>query len=217
MAKKNAPYNKEKQSRNILEQEGRVPPQAVEVEEAVLGAMLIEHGAATIALQMLKPEDFYKPANKHVFETLSNLYERDNPLDLLTVENELRDKGLLDTVGGSTYLSDLTRSVSSAANIEYHAQIITEKAIKRNLILSCTDVIKESYDSTSDAYDVLDEAEQLIFDLANQKSRSTAKPVADILKDTLAYLEDMRGKKIRNYRGSFRTTGGSNDRWLAKR
>tara|TARA_Y100001935_G_scaffold224416_1_gene200828 strand:+ start:245792 stop:247324 length:1533 start_codon:yes stop_codon:yes gene_type:complete len=195
LAKKNAPYNKEKQSRNILEQEGRVPPQAVEVEEAVLGAMLIEHGAATIALQMLKPEDFYKPANKHVFETLSNLYERDNPLDLLTVENELRDKGLLDTVGGSTYLSDLTRSVSSAANIEYHAQIITEKAIKRNLILSCTDVIKESYDSTSDAYDVLDEAEQLIFDLANQKSRSTAKPVADILKDTLAYLEDMRGKK----------------------
>ena len=157
--------------------------------------MLIEHGAATIALQMLKSEDFYKPANRHIFDTLSNLFERDNPLDLLTVENELRDNGLLDVCGGSGYLSDLTRSVSSAANIEYHAQIITEKAIKRNLILSCTDVIKDSYDSASDAYDVLDDAEQRIFDLANQKSRSTAKPVADILKDTLAYLEDMRGKK----------------------
>lgn len=198
MAKKSgSSYNKGgfSNSDKILEQEGRVPPQAVEVEEAVLGAMLIEHGAATIALQMLKAEDFYKPANRHIYETLSNLYERDNPLDLLTVENELRDKGLLDAVGGSTYLSDLTRSVSSAANIEYHAQIITEKAIKRNLILASTDVIKESYDSSSDAYDVLDEAEQKIFDLANQKSRSTAKPVADILKDTLAYLEDMRGKK----------------------
>ncbi len=198
MAKKNgSSYSKNSgvDQKKILEQEGRVPPQAVEVEEAVLGAMLIEHGAATIALNMLKAEDFYKPANRHIYETLSNLYERDNPLDLLTVENELRDKGLLDSVGGATYISDLTRSVSSAANIEYHAQIITEKAIKRNLILASTDVIRESYDTTTDAYDVLDEAEQKIFDLANQKNRSTAKPVADILKDTLAYLEDMRGKK----------------------
>lgn len=198
MAKKNgSAYKKDNYSNQsqTLEQEGRVPPQAVEVEEAVLGAMLIEHGAATIALQMLKPDDFYKSANRHIFETLSNLYERDNPLDLLTVESELRDNMLLDTCGGITYLSDLTRSVSSAANIDYHAQIITEKAIKRRLILNCTDIIKESYDSTTDAFDVLDEAEQKIFDLANQKSRSSAQPVADILKDTLAYLEDMRGKK----------------------
>lgn len=198
MAKKNgSSYNKDsyKNDSKLLEKEGRIPPQAVEIEEAVLGAMLIEHGAATIALQMLKSSDFYKPANRHIYETLSNLFERDNPLDLLTVENELRDKDLLDACGGPTYLSDLTRSVSSAANIEYHAQIITEKAIKRNLILASTDVIKESYDTTTDAYDVLDDAEQKIFDLANQKSRSTAKPVADILKDTLAYLEDMRGKK----------------------
>src|SRR5690554_5391847 len=78
--------------------ENHIPPQAVEIEEAVLGAMLIEHEAATIALQLLQPEDFYKPANKHIFETLFDLYERDNPLDLLTVENELRDKNLLDVV-----------------------------------------------------------------------------------------------------------------------
>lgn len=198
MAKNNgSAYNKDSFSKqkNVLEQEGRVPPQAVEVEEAVLGAMLIEHGAATIALQMLKSNDFYKSANRHIFETLSNLYNRDNPLDLLTVENELRDNDLLDTCGGPAYLSDLTRSVSSAANIDYHAQIITEKAIKRNLILNCTEVIKHSYDTTTDAYDVLDEAEHLIFDLANQKNKSSAQPVADILKDTLAYLEDMRGKK----------------------
>ena len=197
MVKNNPAYKKDTTSeqKQVLEQEGRVPPQAVEVEKAVLGAMLIEHGASTIALQMLKVEDFYKPANRHIYETLSNLYERDNPLDLLTVENELRDNGLLDVCGGAIYLSDLTRSVSSAANIEYHAQIIIEKAIKRNLILNCTNVIKESYDSTTDAYDVLDGAERRIFDLANQKNRSAAKPVADILKNTLAYLENMQGKK----------------------
>lgn len=173
---------------------GRVPPQAVEVEEAVLGAMLIEREAATIALQFLGPDDFYKPANKHIFETLFDLYERDNPLDLLTVENELRDKNLLDVVGGTGYLADLTRSVSSAANIDYHSQIIAEKSIKRNLILHCNDVIKAAYDTASDASDVLDEAEQKIFDLSNNKTRANATAIGDILKDTLSYLEDLRGK-----------------------
>jgi len=178
----------------MLEGDGRIPPQAVEVEEAVLGSMLIEHEAATIALQMLKKEDFYKPANQHIFDVLHDLYERDNPLDLLTVENELRDRSLLEACGGPGYLADLTRSVSSAANVEYHAEIIAEKAIKRNLILSCTEVIKEAYDSTTDPFDVLDKAEQQLFDLANAKSRSMAKPIGDVLKDTLSYLEDMRGK-----------------------
>ncbi len=173
---------------------GRVPPQAVEVEEAVLGAMLIEREAATIALQLLKPDDFYKPANRHIFETLFGLYERGNPLDLLTIENELRDNNLLDTVGGTGYLADLTRSVSSAANIDYHAQIISEKAIKRNLILNCNEIIKAAYDSTTDANDVLDGAEQRIFEIANTKSRAQATAIGDLLKDTLGYLEELRGK-----------------------
>lgn len=181
-------------SSQTIEREGRVPPQAVEVEEAVLGAMLIEHEAATVALQMLSSGDFYKPAHQHIFDVLHDLYERDNPLDLLTVENELRDKELLDSIGGAGYLSELTRSVSSAANIDYHAQIIAEKATKRNLILGCTDIIKEAYDSTSDPYDVLDKAEQRIFDIANQKQRAQATPIGDVLKDTLSYLEDIRGK-----------------------
>ena len=191
MASQGSNYNNNTQA---LEQEGRVPPQAVEVEKAVLGSMLIEHEAATVALQMLKSNDFYKPAHQHIFEVIHELYERDNPLDLLTVENELRDKGLLDSCGGAGYLSELTRSVSSAANIDYHAQIISEKATKRNLILGCTDIIKEAYDSSSDTYDVLDKAEQRIFDLANSKQRSQSQPIGDVLKDTLSHLEDIRGK-----------------------
>lgn len=185
----NSPNNQSLQNEG-----GRVPPQAVEVEEAVLGAMLIEREAATIALQLLRSEDFYKPANKHIFEALFELYERDNPLDLITVENELRDKNLLDVVGGPGYLADLTRSVSSAANIDYHAQIISEKSVKRNLIIHCNEIIKHAYDTTSDASDVLDEAEQRIFDLSNNKTRANATVIGDILKDTLGYLEDLRGK-----------------------
>lgn len=173
---------------------GRIPPQAVEVEEAVLGAMLIEHESATIALQQLQSEDFYKPAHRHIFDTLQSLYERDNPLDLLTVENELRDNDLLDKVGGGGYLADLTRSVSSAANVSYHAQIITEKAIKRKLIVQCNEIIKNAYDSSSDAFESLDAAEQRIFEIANTKSRASSQAIGDILKDTLQYLEDLRGK-----------------------
>ncbi len=194
MAAQRSSNYKDNSDSKVLEQDGRVPPQAVEVEEAVLGSMLIEHEAATVALQMLSSDDFYKPAHRHIFDVLHDLYERDNPLDLLTVENELRDKELLDVCGGSGYLSELTRSVSSAANIDYHAQIISEKSTKRNLILNCTNIIKEAYDSTSDPYDVLDRAEQRIFDLANAKQRSQAQPIGDVLKDTLSYLEDIRGK-----------------------
>jgi replicative DNA helicase len=179
---------------NQLEQQGRVPPQAVEVEKSVLGSMLIEHEAATIALQMLQVDDFYTPSHQHIYEVIRDLYERDNPLDLLTVENELRDRSLLDTCGGTGYLSELTRSVSSAANIDYHAQIIAEKATKRNLILNCTDIIQEAYDSTSDPYDLLDHAQQRVFDLANTQKRAQAQAIGDVLKDTLSHLEDIRGR-----------------------
>ena len=178
----------------MLEQGGRIPPQAPDVEEAVLGGMLIDHDAASIALQILKPDDFYKPANRYIYDIIQKLYERNNPLDLLTVENELRDQELLDSCGGSAYLTQLTRAVSSAANIEYHAQIIVEKAIKRNLILTCTEIIKDGYDSSSDPFDLLDRAEQHIFELSNTKTRVPAKAISDILKNTIDHLVDIRGK-----------------------
>lgn len=180
---------------DIQEPEGRMPPQAVEVEESVLGGMLIEHQAASIVLQLLKAEDFYKPAHRHIFSAIAKLFERDNPLDILTVENELRDQGLLEACGGSGYLTELTRSVSSAANIEYHCQIVAEKAIKRNLIHSCTEVIKQAYDTGSDPFELLDHAEQQIFELANEKSQITSKPLSEVMKKTLSYLEEIRGKK----------------------
>src|SRR5699024_4966569 len=184
-----------KDDRNeLLEDQGRIPPQAVEVEKSVLGSMLIEHEAATVALQILQIDDFYAPAHRPIYEVIRDLYERDNPLDLLTVENELRDRGQLDTCGGTGYLAELTRSVSSAANIDYHAQIIAEKATKRNLILNCTDIIQEAYDSTSDPYDLLDNAQQKVFDLANSQQRAQAQPIGDVLKDTLSHLEDIRGR-----------------------
>ncbi|MFO8030270.1 MAG: replicative DNA helicase [Cyclonatronaceae bacterium] len=192
----NKPPQKNRIDNNaLLESQGRIPPQAIEVEEAILGSMLIEEQAASVAIEMLEVDDFYKPAHKHIFEVLSKLHDRENPLDLLTVENELRDRELLDTIGGSTYLSDLTRAVSSAANIEYHCQIVAEKALKRHLILGCTEIIQDAYDATSDSFEVLDGAEQKIYDITNAKARSGNRSLVDILKHTISYLEDIRGKK----------------------
>jgi replicative DNA helicase len=179
----------------ILEREGRIPPQALEIEEAVLGGMLIDRDAAILAVESLKITDFYRPSHRHIFETMSKLIQNKNQLDLLTLENELRDQNLLDIIGGAGYITQLTRSVSSSANIEYHIQIISEKALKRDLILSCTEVIKESYDPSSDPYDVLDLAEKKVFELSNLNSRGNVEAITDSIKSTLEYLEELRGKK----------------------
>lgn len=200
MANKNYGSNnyrkKETDPSEILESGGRIPPQAVEVEEAILGSMLIESQSATTAIQLLKPSDFYKSSHRHIYKAIIKLYERDNPLDILTVEQELKDQDLLDEVGGPGYLSELTRAVSSAANIEYHCQIVAEKAIKRDLILHCTEIIAQSYDSVSDPYELLDHAEQKVFELANARSNLSSQSLGDILKKTLTHLEDIRGKSL---------------------
>ncbi len=187
-------YNRSSSGNAEYVEGGVLPPQAVEIEEAVLGGMLIEHEAATAALELLTPADFYRKSHRHIFEVMYDLFEKSNPLDMLTVENELRDRKLLDEIGGPGYLSELTRSVSSAANIHYHCQILTEKSIKRTIIHSFTDVIKDSYDTASDPYDLLDKAEKTIYELANSKRGADSNAITDILKKTLEHLEDMRGK-----------------------
>ncbi len=174
---------------------GVLPPQAIEIEQAVLGGMLIEHEAATLAIELLQPSDFYRKGHRHVFEIMQELYEKSNPLDLITVESELRDRKLLEEIGGPAYLGELTRAVSSAANIEYHCQILAEKAIKRTIISTFTDVVKESYDPGTDPYDMLDKAERSIYELANAKRGIESNNMSDILKKTLQHLEDIRGQK----------------------
>lgn len=171
--------------------EGRIPPQAVEVEEAVLGAMLIEREACDIAIELLKPDDFYQQKNKHVFESLVDLYNKGQSADMLSVEEDLRDKSLLDVVGGTGYIADLTRSVSSAANIDYHASIIKEKSQKRKLILVCNEVLKNAYDTTTDGQDVLDEAQEKIFALYENKSGTTYS-VSESLEDVISEIYEIQ-------------------------
>lgn len=178
-----------------LDLDGRMPPQAVEIEEAILGGILIEKDAANLAMEILGADDFYKPAHQHIYQALAELHIRNNPLDILTLEQALKDKGLLDSCGGTGYLSQLTRSVSSAANIEYHAQIVLEKSIKRKLILACTGIVKDSYDGGSDPFDLLNQAESEIFKLSNAGKSNSTKSLDAILKTTITYLEQLQERK----------------------
>lgn len=174
---------------NEVSEYDRVPPQAVEVEEGVLGAMLIEGEALEMALDRLTVREFYKAAHKHIFEALKTLHEAGSDCDMLSVEQFLRDKELLEKCGGAYYLSELTRSVSSAANIDYHAQILSEKATLRQVILEGLGIVKEAYSPDADPYDILDAWKQKLEEIEDKSflevPASSSQALSKVLTDTL--------------------------------
>jgi replicative DNA helicase len=152
---------------------GKVQPQATPLEEAVLGALMLDRDALPMVMDTLRPESFYLEAHQHIYRAIIRLFERSNPVDLLTVTEELRKGGDLDKIGGPYYLVELSNRVASAANIEYHARIIAQKHIQRELISVSTKTIRNAYEDTSDVFDLLDEAEKGLFAITqNNLSRS---------------------------------------------
>lgn len=147
---------------------GRVMPQAVELEEAVLGAAMLDKGAFSVIVEKLRSESFYLPTHQEIFDVMRELFANSKPIDILTVHEELRKRAKLDEIGGVNYLMDLTNKVASAANIEYHAQIIIQKYIQRSLIEVSTRTIKDSYEDSKDVLDLMDEAEQGLYDITDQ-------------------------------------------------
>jgi replicative DNA helicase len=123
---------------------GKLPPQAIDLEEAVLGALMLEKDALTAVVDILKPESFYKEAHKVIFSSILDLFSDSQPIDLLTVTNQLRKKGQLEMAGGAFFITELTSKVSSASNIEYHARIITEQSMKREIISLSSEIQREA-------------------------------------------------------------------------
>ncbi len=150
---------------------GRVPPQAPDVEEVVLGALLLDRNAINAVIDFLKPEAFYKDAHQRIYATIQRLFAESEPIDLITVTNELRKTGELEIVGGPYYLAMLTNRVASSANIEFHARIIAEKYIQRELIRVSTEIIRDAYEDTTDVFDLLDKAEQNLFSINEETFR----------------------------------------------
>ncbi|MDE3056524.1 MAG: replicative DNA helicase [Bacteroidota bacterium] len=174
--------------------EGRVPPQAVDIEMSVLGAMLLEKEAISKTLEILDDSAFYKPAHQEIFQAMIALFERNEAVDSITLVEELRRRGKLDQIGGPLYVSELTMRVSSGANVEYHAKIVLEKALLRGLITASTEVSGRAYNDSEDALDLLDEAEQKIFQISEKRLKKSFVPMSDAVFTTMEMLESVHGK-----------------------
>ncbi|RVU00885.1 replicative DNA helicase [Mucilaginibacter limnophilus] len=174
---------------------GKLPPQAVDLEEAVLGALMLEKDALSSVIDILKPEVFYVEAHQKIFQSIRLLFERTSPVDILTVTAQLRQQGELEMIGGAYYITQLTNRVASAANIEYHARIIIQKYIQRELIRISTEVINDAYQDTTDVLDLLDKAEKNLFDIAQNNLRRDSRKMDDLMHETLKEIEALKDKK----------------------
>jgi replicative DNA helicase len=177
------------------ERGGRIPPQAVDVEQAVLGAMLIEAEAIPRAIELLQEDSFYDGRHRRIFGALLSLFERNNPVDLITVSEELKRRGDIEDVGGGAYLTDLTLQVASAANVEHHARIIAEKALLRKMIETMTMLVGSAYETGSDAFELLDKAESEIFRISESQLRRAGLSMKEVVKQTLESLEAVHGNE----------------------
>lgn len=146
---------------------GKVQPQAIPLEEAVLGAIMLDKDGLPVVIEILKPESFYVSAHQEIYEVMLHLFEKSQPIDLLTVHEALKKSQKLDEIGGIQFLMDLTNKVASAANIEYHARIIAQKYIQRELIRVSTETIKDSFEDVKDVFDLLDDAERSLFEITD--------------------------------------------------
>lgn len=173
----------------IMEQQGKLPPQAVELEEAVLGALMLEKEALNVVIDILKPDSFYKESHKEIFESILELFNKSEPIDILTVTSQLRKRGSLEFCGGAFYVTELTSRVSSAANVEAHARIITEMAIKRELISIATKIHKDAYEDTTDVFDLLNSTEQAIFEVSEINIRKNFADMRSIMHEAITELE----------------------------
>ena len=165
------------------------PPAVPEIEASVLGAMMIEKEAVPKALELLKPESFYLTSHRLIFEAMLSLFESSEPIDTVTLYEELKKREQIDEVGGAVYLSQLSQNISSAANIEYHAKIILEKQILRGLITSSHEIAKAAYDGTKDAFDILDQAERKIFEITESHLTQSYQGMDRAVRDALEYIE----------------------------
>jgi len=170
---------------------GRKMPQAVDLEEAVLGAILIDKEALIETIDVVTVESFYKEAHQHIFLVIHELFEENQPVDIVTVTQALRTKNLLQEVGGAYYLSYLTNRVASSANAKHYAHIVVQKALKRNLIVKNTDVIREAYEDVSDVFDLLDKAEQQLYDISNKNIGKDYEVMEDLTLKAIKEIEEL--------------------------
>ena len=171
---------------------GKVPPQAKDLEEAVLGAIMLEKSAFDTVVEILKPECFYVEAHQRIFRSMQSLTNRSQPIDILTVAEELKTKEELEMVGGAYYVTKLTNAVVSSANIEAHSRIILQKFIQRELIRISGEIIGDAYEDSTDVFDLLDDAESKLFEITNNHLKRNFASIDSILVKTYQRIVDLK-------------------------
>lgn len=184
-----------KGQRIINLERGKLPPQAIDLEEAVLGAMMIDKKGIDEVIDVLMPQVFYKIQHQTIFAAIRKLFNNTQPIDLLTVSNELRNEGKLDLVGGDYYLIQLTQKVSSAAHIEYHARVLIEKYILRQLIEISSNIIDKAYEDTTDVFDLLDFAESKLFEITEGGIKRSFSDSNTLVREAIDKIKAMSEKE----------------------
>ena len=184
-----------KVNREVGQSLGKVPPQAMEMEEAVLGALMLEKDALTTVIDILQPETFYSDANQEIFKAIRDLFNNSEPVDMRTVVAQLRKNGKLEFVGGSYYIAELTSKISSAANIEHHARIILEMSIKRELIRVASEIHGMAYEDTTDVFHLLDRTEQSLFEISEANIRKNYDNMRSLMVQAISELEERKNHK----------------------
>ncbi|TNF52168.1 replicative DNA helicase [bacterium] len=173
----------------------RLPPQNIEAEQSVLGSVLLENEAIASVIELLTPEDFYRDSHKKIFLAMRELYDKNEPIDLITLTDQIRRKDQLEEIGGASYLSSIVSQIPTSANIRYHSKIVKEKSMLRNLIRTATDIVSMSYEEGIEVNELLDRAETKIFSLSEKIVRGSFLHVKDILKDTIEKVDRLYNKK----------------------
>ncbi len=170
---------------------GRIPPHSLESEQSVLGSMIKDKEAIYAAVEWLHPDDFYKEANKEIFEAILSLFNRNEPVDIITLAEELKKRGTLENVGGVSYLTDLSGGIATTSNIKYYCEIVKEKSTLRRLIKTCDEIITKSYEYDQDVNSIIEEAEKGIFDITQGRNRESFHPIKKVLLDSFAKIEEL--------------------------
>ena len=173
----------------------KVPPHSLEAEAAVLGGILLDNTALDRVAEIVTAEDFYREAHRKIFRAATELSQRSEPIDLLTLTEALKTRGELPEIGGAGYVSELTDRALSAANIQYHARIVREKAILRGLISTATEIVARGYEAREDVTRFVDEAEQAIYQIAEKKTRASFTRVGDMITETFRQIEQLYERK----------------------
>lgn len=169
----------------------RVPPQDLEGERSVLGAMMLERSAVTACIETLKPEDFYRPAHGYIFEAILELFEKNEPVDEVTVHSALKLTGRLDAVGGIDYLNELCASTPTAANVDHYARMVRNAALTRKLINAATGIVSAGYEGASDVNVLLDQAESTVFEITSSRDQRSYTEMKDAVKDAFKQIEKL--------------------------